>query len=75
MVSSSRMKDSPKPRQLKTTRQAYECLRCGYRWTPYHGKRPRRCARCRSPYWDVPRREADDGRSRTGRPPEEAPDA
>jgi predicted Zn-ribbon and HTH transcriptional regulator len=59
MVSISRMKDSPKPRQLKTPRRAYDCLRCGYRWTPYHGKRPRRCARCRSPYWDVPRREGE----------------
>jgi hypothetical protein len=57
MVSSSPMKDHPKPRQLKTARKTYECLRCQYRWTPYHGKRPRRCARCRSPYWDVPKRE------------------
>jgi hypothetical protein len=31
------------------------CLRCGYHWTPYVGKRPTRCARCQSPYWDQPR--------------------
>ena len=55
MVSSSRMKYNPKPRQLKIQRKTYECLRCQYRWTPYHGKRPRRCARCQSPYWDQPR--------------------
>jgi hypothetical protein len=67
MVSISRMKNNPKPRQLKTQRKTYECERCHYRWTPYHGKRPLRCARCRSPYWDVPKRE-----ERPSTPPGEA---
>jgi Meiotically up-regulated gene 113 len=47
----------PMPRGLRRGGRACHCLRCQYRWTPYHGRRPRRCARCRSPYWDVPRRE------------------
>ena len=55
MISSSGMKYRPTPRQLKGKRKAYTCLRCGYRWTPYGEKRPRRCARCQSPYWDQPR--------------------
>jgi DNA-directed RNA polymerase subunit RPC12/RpoP len=55
MVSSSSMKYDPTPRHLKTRHKLYECLRCGYRWTPYAGKRPKRCARCQSPYWDQPR--------------------
>jgi len=66
MVSSSPMKYNPKPRQLKTRSKAYDCLRCQYHWTPYHGKRPRRCARCQSPYWDQPRT-----RSRPSTPPQE----
>lgn len=32
------------------------CLRCGYEWYPYHQGRPVTCAKCRSPYWDKPRR-------------------
>jgi hypothetical protein len=55
MISSSGMKYQPKPRQLKGKRKAYTCQRCDYRWTPYAGKRPTRCARCQSPYWDQPR--------------------
>jgi hypothetical protein len=55
MISSSGMKYRPTPRQLKGKRKAYDCLRCGYHWTPYAGKRPRRCGRCQSPYWDIPR--------------------
>jgi len=31
------------------------CLRCGHAWTP-RGPRPLACAKCRSPYWDRPRR-------------------
>ena len=57
MISISGMKDGPTPRRLKGKRKAYDCLRCGYHWTPYADKRPRRCARCQSPYWDIPRRE------------------
>jgi len=55
MISSSGMKYQPTPRQLKGRRKVYECLRCHYRWTPYAGKRPKRCARCQSPYWDQPK--------------------
>ena len=68
MISTSVMKDGPTPRRLKGKRKAYDCLRCDYHWTPYASKRPRRCARCQSPYWDLPRRE---GREST--PPEEQP--
>jgi hypothetical protein len=55
MISSSFMKYHPTPRHLKGKRKAYDCLRCSYHWMPYGGKRPRRCARCQSPYWDQPR--------------------
>ena len=32
----------------------YECLRCGYRWIPRIETLPKRCARCRTPYWNRP---------------------
>lgn len=32
------------------------CLRCLYTWWPRKPKPPCRCARCKSPYWNRPRR-------------------
>lgn len=34
------------------------CLRCGYEWYPHTEEKPRSCAnqKCRSIYWDKPRR-------------------
>jgi hypothetical protein len=32
------------------------CFRCGYQWWPKSEKKPDRCAKCNSPYWDRPRR-------------------
>ena len=40
----------------------YLCERCGYRWTSRNGtglrdkKDPRVCAKCKSPYWNKPRK-------------------
>ena len=31
------------------------CDRCGYNWQPSTRKRPPRCPRCKSQYWDLPR--------------------
>ena len=31
-----------------------KCTRCGYEWIPSN-KKVLRCARCLSPYWDLPR--------------------
>jgi hypothetical protein len=30
-----------------------ECQQCGHKWTP-RKKNVKRCARCKSPYWDEP---------------------
>jgi hypothetical protein len=38
------------------------CLRCGYQCVRRIAARPRRCARCRSPYWDKRRGELKLGR-------------
>jgi len=32
------------------------CLRCGHHWYPRAETTPRRCPKCKSVYWDVPRR-------------------
>jgi hypothetical protein len=32
----------------------FECLRCGHTWHPRNPEKPRCCAKCKSPYWDVP---------------------
>jgi len=32
-----------------------ECKRCGYKWTPRKTE-IRICARCKSAYWDLPKR-------------------
>ena len=29
-----------------------KCLRCGHEWHPKSNRRPVRCAKCKSPYWD-----------------------
>ena len=32
------------------------CQRCGKTWWPRQSAKPARCPRCKSPYWDKPRR-------------------
>jgi len=34
----------------------YICQRCGYDWIPRTEVQPRTCPKCKSPYWDRPRR-------------------
>mgnify|MGYP001581353391 CR=1 FL=1 len=36
------------------------CLRCGETWYPQRpAPPPLRCAHCRSPYWQIPKRRAE----------------
>ena len=32
------------------------CTRCGHKWYPRTPERPRVCPKCKSPYWDKPRK-------------------
>jgi len=46
---------------MSNRRQFHCCLRCGYRWIGRYAFKgdsglPKRCAGCRSPLWDTPRR-------------------
>lgn len=33
-----------------------KCLRCGAEWLPRKVEKPATCPKCRSPYWDKPRK-------------------
>ena len=37
------------------------CNQCDYEWTPRQSD-VRRCARCKSPYWDKPKKEKKEGK-------------
>lgn len=38
---------------------AFQCERCGGVWVPRDiNEPPRNCPKCKSPYWDRPRRDA-----------------
>lgn len=38
----------------------FECERCGHQWVPRErGEEPRVCPKCKSPYWDRPRKDAE----------------
>lgn len=39
----------------------FGCLRCGHHWIPRKPERPRICPKCKSPYWDKPRRKTREG--------------
>ncbi|CAG0980929.1 hypothetical protein ANRL2_02433 [Anaerolineae bacterium] len=44
---------------LRSSSEKYRCLRCEHRWSPKKqgSEPPRICPKCKSPYWDKPRRE------------------
>lgn len=47
--------------------EVFKCLRCGWEWGTRYGK-PKRCSKCRTPYWDTERKngavQADAGSER-----------
>ena len=46
----------------------YRCERCGHEWLPRKGEEPKVCPKCKSPYWNTPRK-----RNRTPPPEQQAP--
>ncbi|MBI3413257.1 MAG: hypothetical protein HY051_04210 [Candidatus Aenigmarchaeota archaeon] len=36
--------------------KGYKCERCEHVWLPREGSEPRVCPKCKSPYWDVPKK-------------------
>ena len=50
-------KHTPGPQQHKgTMMKTNTCTRCGHKWYPRTPERPRVCPKCKSPYWDKPRK-------------------
>jgi predicted Zn-ribbon and HTH transcriptional regulator len=47
-------------KRVKIQLDGWECERCGHRWVPRdmaaEPNGPRVCPKCKSPYWDRPRR-------------------
>jgi predicted Zn-ribbon and HTH transcriptional regulator len=43
--------------KVKLQVMGYRCERCGHEWVPRINQPPRVCPKCKSPYWDRPRRE------------------
>jgi len=42
--------------KIKITHEGYKCERCGHEWIPRNEAYPRVCPRCKSPYWDRPKK-------------------
>ena len=37
--------------------KGYRCERCGHEWAPKGDDSPKVCPKCKSPYWDTPRKD------------------
>jgi hypothetical protein len=51
--------DKPQPKHydyVKMTLPERECKRCGAKWTPRKNKPPVQCPKCKSPYWNRPKK-------------------
>lgn len=45
--------------RVPITVMGYRCERCGHEWVPRdEGQEPRVCPKCKSPYWNKPRKPA-----------------
>lgn len=54
--------------KVKLTVMGYRCERCEHEWVPRESTtEPRVCPKCKSPYWNVPRREKKPAAKTKGR--------
>ena len=42
--------------EIKITLKGFKCERCKHEWIPRNKERPIICPKCKSPYWDKPRK-------------------
>jgi len=40
----------------RITLEGWQCLRCNHKWVPREENQPKVCPKCKSPYWNTPRR-------------------
>lgn len=52
------------PQMIEIKTMGYRCERCRHEWVPLRSGPPRVCPKCKSPYWDKPRRSQDDAAAR-----------
>ena len=46
--------------RVKITVEGFKCERCGHEWIPRNKEdHPRVCPKCKSPYWDKPRKKTN----------------
>jgi uncharacterized CHY-type Zn-finger protein len=38
------------------TLKGFVCERCNHKWVPREDENPKVCPKCKSPYWDKPRK-------------------
>lgn len=43
--------------KMKIIVDGYKCERCGHEWVKRKDKEPLVCPKCKSPYWNIPRKE------------------
>ena len=36
--------------------KGYQCERCDHKWAPREDELPKVCPKCKSPYWNIPRK-------------------
>ena len=44
--------------QIEIKLKGYRCERCGHEWAPRGLKEPKVCPKCKSPYWNVPKKKS-----------------
>ena len=42
--------------KIKIEVEGFKCERCGHKWIPRKKEYPTICPKCKSPYWDKPRK-------------------
>lgn len=46
--------------KVQLTVWGWRCERCEHEWIPRESQEPRVCPKCKSPYWNRPRKEKQD---------------
>jgi len=42
--------------EILIKKKGFKCERCGHEWVPRNEETPIICPRCKSPYWNKPRK-------------------